>query len=202
LDNQDTTIRELTRHNEDLAARLRLLEAELEALRAENAALKKDKSALDQVADVAALLKKLEEELGKGFNLKARSDGVAIEVAETVLFDVGRATLRPEGRRVLTELAEKLKEFPGEIRVEGHTDNAPVVVHLKEFPKGNLELSGERALAVAHFLITEGGLPPQKVCFAGFGEHHPVADNDSNESKQRNRRVEIVLLKPEVRPGR
>lgn len=198
LDNQDTTIRELSRRNEELSGQLRVLETELEALRAENASMRRGKAAVDQISDLAQWLKQLEDKLGRDFTVKQRPDGLAIEVAETVLFEVGKASLRPEGKRILLDLVSKLGSFQGDIRVEGHTDNQPVVIHRNEFPLGNLQLSGIRALNVNHFLVTDGGLAANRVSFAGYGEHHPVAENSSPTDKARNRRVEIVLLKPEA----
>lgn len=202
IENQDLTIKELTRQNEELAARLRRLEAELEALRTENLALKQGKAAVDQISDLAAWLKDLQDKLGKDIGVRPHPEGVAIEVAETVLFDVGKSALRADGKRVLKDLAAKLLEFPGQIRVEGHTDDQPVVVHKAEYPRGNLELSGERALVVAHFLVTEAELPAGKMSFAGYGEHRPLVANASTSERQRNRRVEIVLLKPEMGAGK
>jgi len=197
LDHQDTVIRELTRRNEDLMAQQGVLQTNMETLQAENLALK-DRAAADRKIDAVAMqLKKLEADIGRidaGVTLIPHRDGVAIEVAEIVLFRVGKAELRPEGKRVLTELAARIAATGKSIRVEGHTDSQPVRITKSKFPFGNLQLSGRRALVVADFLLGAGGLPAERVSFAGYGKHRPVAANDTPANMSRNRRVEIVLL--------
>ncbi len=196
--NQDTVIKELRARNEDLLAQNKLLDTELSATRAEVARLKADRSASQMMGDVAERLKQLEAELGKSgeMQFKARGDGIAVEVAETMLFESGKSTLKPSGIKLLKVLAAKIADMPGDIRVEGHTDNQPVKVHAKEYPLGNLQLSGSRGLAVADALISHGGLASVRVSYAGYGEFRPVAENDSANGRSRNRRVEIVILKP------
>jgi chemotaxis protein MotB len=196
--NQDVVIKELRSRNEDLLAQNKLLDTELAASRAEVARLKADRSASQMMGDVAERLKMLEAELGKSGDMqfKARGDGIAVEVAETMLFESGKSTLKPAGIKLLKELGAKLAEMPGDIRVEGHTDNQPVKIHAKEYPLGNLQLSGARGLAVADALIKHCGLESGRVSFAGYGEYRPVAENGTREGQSRNRRVEIVILKP------
>ena len=69
------------------------------------------------------------------------------------------------------------------------------MVHAKEYPLGNLELSGERALKVADYLSKEGGLQADRVSFAGYGEHSPIEPNDSDSHRAHNRRVEIIIVR-------
>lgn len=196
--NQDLVIKELKARNEDLLAQNKLLDTELSATRAEVARLKTDRSASQLMGDVAERLKQLEAELGKSgeMHFKARGDGIAVEVAETMLFESGKSTLKASGIKLLKSLSAKLVEMPGDIRVEGHTDNQPVKVHAKDFPLGNLQLSGARGLAVADALIHHCGLESGRVSYAGYGEFRPVAENESANGRSRNRRVEIVILKP------
>ena len=200
LSSQDDVIQELRQRNEGLIAKQRSLETDLKAAQAEVAALRTGKETVDK--DVAAMknrLRSFEERFGKwdaefGVRLKAHAEGVALEVKETLLFAVGKATLTAKGKQLLEGLAPRLAEHPGKIRVDGHTDDQPVVIHKKEFPMGNLQLSGRRALVVADFLLGKSGLEPGKISFAGFGEHRPVVANARGDARARNRRVEIVLL--------
>ena len=200
LSSQDEVIQELRRHNEGLITRQRALEIDLKAAQAQVTALRAGKETVDK--DVAAMKSRLEafeERFGKwdaefGVRLKAHAEGVALEVEETLLFKVGKASLTAKGRELLERLAPKLAEHQGNIRVDGHTDDQPVVIHKKEFPLGNLQLSGMRALVVADFLLGKGGIEPGKVAFAGYGEHRPVVANAVSDGRARNRRVEIVLL--------
>jgi chemotaxis protein MotB len=131
----------------------------------------------------------------KAFQTKQRSDGLAIVLSDTVLFSAGSADLRPEGRKILIQLAGHLSAGTNQVRVEGHSDDSPVRKTVDRYPLGNLQLSGERALRVADFLVKEGGIPSRMVSFAGYGEHQPVVANDSAANRAKNRRVEIVVLK-------
>jgi len=205
LASQDEVIRTLKTRNDSLLSKQRSLSVDLKASRAEVAALKAGKAGVDK--DVAAMktrLAEFEKSFGKwdaeaGIRVKAHAEGVALEVAETLLFKVGKARLSAKGESVLGKLAEKLAAHPGNIRIDGHTDDQAVVVHAKEYPYGNLQLSGRRALVVAHFLVGKGGLPAGKVSFAGYGEHKPLVSNAGADGRARNRRVEIVLLSTKAR---
>ncbi len=205
IDNQDLVIRELQKKNEDLMTRTGVLETAKRTLEAENAALKQKVASADTVRGVESQLEKLERELsslGGGVVTKAHAEGVAIEVQETLLFAPGKAKLREAGRTLLKQLAAKLNANGGNLRVEGHTDSQPIRVTRGEYPLGNLQLSGMRALEVAHFLVSGGGLSPTRVSFAGYGKHRPVAANDTPSNMAKNRRVEIVLLKAGAPEGR
>ncbi len=118
--------------------------------------------------------------------------GLVVSFSDSVFFDLGRADLRPESRRVLSRIAPILASMPNRILVEGHTDNLPIKT--AEFPS-NWELSAARAVAVARFLTEEGRIPPQRVGATGYGEWRPKYPNDSEANRARNRRVDLVLLR-------
>lgn len=127
-------------------------------------------------------------------------DGLmVVQISNDVLFDFGEATLRPEGREALAEAAVILRREsrdtgnPGrKFLIVGHTDDVPVIPNTRAY-SSNWELSTLRALAVVNFL-TASGVDPDHIAAAGFGEHMPVADNDTAEGRQKNRRTEIVLF--------
>lgn len=87
------------------------------------------------------------------------------------------------------------------IRIEGHTDNVPIGPNLKSKYFSNWELSTGRASSVARYFENEHVIEPARMEAVGFSKHRPVVANDSDENRQRNRRVEIVLTpwKPVVR---
>lgn len=118
--------------------------------------------------------------------------GLVVSFSDSVFFDLGRADLRPESRRVLTRIAPILAGMPNRILVEGHTDNLPI--RTAAFPS-NWELSAARAVAVARFLTEEGGISPERVGATGYGEWRPKYPNDSERNRARNRRVDLVLLR-------
>ncbi|MGD8859103.1 MAG: OmpA family protein [Myxococcales bacterium] len=116
-----------------------------------------------------------------------------IGIRGAVLFDSSEAELRPEGRELLSSLAEPLgaflKQHEVALMVSGFTDDRPLKGN-GEY-QDNWELSAQRALTVTRTLV-EAGLPPDALIAAGFGEHHPVAPNDSEADRAQNRRVEIA----------
>ena len=118
-----------------------------------------------------------------------------------VLFDSGQIDLRPAAQAMLGELAHVLQSPEGDelkVMVVGHTDNQRIVGS----PGGerfanNFHLSTSRALTVADQLRRQG-LGEQRIGVAGFGPYQPVATNDTAAQRQKNRRVEIFVLAPDV----
>jgi chemotaxis protein MotB len=77
------------------------------------------------------------------------------------------------------------------LRVEGHTDNTPI--HTAQFPS-NWELSTARATFLLEYLISNTGIPPQRLSAVGYGEYRPVTGNNTPEGRASNRRVDLVVL--------
>lgn len=129
-------------------------------------------------------------------DLEAR--GLLLRFKDNVLFDSGKADIKPDAKKTLKFLADLLKqqEFNQKyIRVEGHTDSDPIV-HIQKYPT-NWELSVSRASNVVRVLIEEAGLKPDRLSASGYSQYHPVAPNDTAENKSKNRRVDIVILRSE-----
>lgn len=104
-----------------------------------------------------------------------------------VEFDFNKATIRKGYHDVLREAAEFMKQYPNtEAVIEGHTDS-------KGSDKYNQKLSEQRARAVRDYLVKNFGLSSERLTAVGYGESRPVADNSTEEGRQRNRRVEAVL---------
>lgn len=121
--------------------------------------------------------------------------GIVIHFTDRVLFDLGEAALRPEAELVLGRLADEvLRDWPNQIRVEGHTDSLPI--SNDRFPS-NWELSTARAAQVVRFLVHNAGLDPSRMSAAGYAEYRPIASNAEPQGRSQNRRVDIVLLRTE-----
>jgi chemotaxis protein MotB len=137
----------------------------------------------------------LSKELEKGqLQVRQYKNMLAVDLAERVFFDSGRATLKKEGKEVLKKVADALKGYENKIiRVVGHTDNVPVAKSLQGTFPSNWELSVARATNVVRFL-QEVGIPPERMVSSGRGEYDPVAPNDTPEGRQKNRRIEIMLI--------
>lgn len=120
-----------------------------------------------------------------------------IRVGNQVLYDKGSAALKPAGKRLLSRIARTLngQEIQsGSIRVEGHTDNLPILsraVHEK-YPT-NWHLSAARAASAVEFLQREANVPAVRLRAVGLGEFRPVASNETEQGRAENRRIEIVI---------
>lgn len=113
-----------------------------------------------------------------------------VEVKTDILFPTGVAEISDSALPTLRRLADILKPFPNPVRVEGHTDDVPI--RTSRFPS-NWELSAGRATSVVR-LFEDAGIEPIRLAAIGLGEHRPVADNETPEGRNRNRRVVIVIL--------
>ena len=133
----------------------------------------------------------------KQIRLRMAEKGLVITFVAEVLFDSGKAKLREESFLILDKVAKILREEVSthNIGIEGHTDNQPIRY---SGWKSNWELSAHRALSVLHYLISKG-IDPKRLRATGYGEHHPIASNDTEEGRQLNRRVEIVILPKSVK---
>lgn len=140
----------------------------------------------------------LKNEIGEyKAKLKMTERGLVITFVSEVFFDSGKDKVKQEGMSALQKVAEVLnKDVPGsDVAIEGHTDNDPIK---HSAWKTNWELSSARALAVLHYLVDECSVKPQRLSANGYGEFRPVSPNDSTENKQKNRRVEIVILPSKI----
>jgi len=124
-------------------------------------------------------------------SIEINERGLVIHVVESALFESGQATLRPEALDILDKIAKEIMNLPNQIRVEGHTDDRPIST--ARFPS-NWELSSARATAVVRYLIEKHKFSPERLSALGFGEYRPLAPNTSDESRAKNRRVDIVIL--------
>ena len=123
--------------------------------------------------------------------LEIEESRIRIVFLAPVLFDSGKASLKESSFQHLKKLAQSLAELPNPIQIEGHTDNQPLGPHAPF--SSNWELSSARAFAVLRYFETNG-IPSQRLSAIGYGEYKPVASNDGRDGRQKNRRVEIVIL--------
>ncbi|HEX7085421.1 MAG TPA: flagellar motor protein MotB [Vicinamibacterales bacterium] len=148
------------------------------------------------LADVRERLARRLAQLGEHrVELSEDRRGLVITVREAGSFETGRADLDEDARRVFHEIGVTLIDIPHAIRVEGHTDDVPI--HTPRFAS-NWELSTARATTVVAFFIEQIGISPDRLSAAGYGEFHPRVPNDSDANRARNRRVDIVVLNPQV----
>jgi len=140
----------------------------------------------------------LEQKLGQEINdkqikLQMMEKGLVITVVGDLLFDSGKAEIKPGAYPLLEKVSSILKNnmLKFNVGIEGHTDNVPIQ---RSGWKSNWELSTSRALSVLHYLVNDQGISPERLSAIGYGEYRPVASNETKDGRKQNRRVEIVIL--------
>jgi chemotaxis protein MotB len=202
LATQNNTLHEQIK---DLSAEVTALKKDQEMTRMENSALQAKVDELTRKADKAERLekatqtyenlqKKLEKEIQQGkIQITEMQNRLTVTMVDKILFPSGSVEISPEGKKVLDKVVSILKDVNDKhIQVEGHTDNVPIR-HLKNRYPTNWELSTARATEVVRYL-QEDGIDPRVLSATGYSEYQPVAPNDSDEGRAKNRRIEIVLL--------
>ena len=119
------------------------------------------------------------------------SEGLVMRLSDHALFDVGVAEISPKAVALLKKVGAIIADSPYEVRVEGHTDNAPIKT--SRYPS-NWELSAARAVNVLRYFVNTCGISSGRISAEGFGEYHPIAPNDNAANRALNRRVEIIFL--------
>lgn len=117
--------------------------------------------------------------------------GLVIKIKEGTLFSSGSAELSEQAEQFAREISLMFEtQIPRTIFIEGHTDNVPT--NPEEFPS-NWELSSARAINFMKVVLENEDLDPRKFSATGYGEHRPIASNDTAQGKSENRRVEILI---------
>jgi chemotaxis protein MotB len=185
LEKLGQNVDKLTGEKGELARTLEDAKTRLEELRKQKAA------AEARAQTFRTLVQKLRSMIDAGqLKVIIRDGRMVIALESDVLFDSGKTTIKPDGQTALAKLAPVLAGIADrKYLVTGFTDDVPI--HTQRFPS-NWELSTARAVEVVKFLVA-GGLKPQQVAAAGYGEFDPVVANDTPEHRVQNRRIEIVL---------
>lgn len=123
------------------------------------------------------------------------SRGIVITLmSDNVLFEPGSSRLKPSAYGMIDRIAETIDETDNAVQVEGHTCN--LRPRGSRYPS-NWELSTARATNVLRYLVESKGLDARRFSAAGYGSVRPVASNETDAGRRKNRRVEIVLLRPQ-----
>lgn len=168
---------------------------QLETLRADresSIAAQVEQTTREQIeVSLQALAGVLQEELAEGrLQLEHDRKRVIIRVEEKGSFPSGSADMTGDFEVVLGRIAGVLAELPGEITIEGHTDNVPIST--PRF-RSNWDLSAARASSVANALLDSEAVGPERIRVQGYADTRPRASNDWPDTRTLNRRVEIIL---------
>ena len=209
----DAAIKDATDARFALDAKQKELDAKIAQLSAELAACTGKPVPTDHSAELAAQLAELSRQKAAAearaalFNefiakfkkmidagkvsIHLRRGRIVLTLHNDVLFDEGKTDLKPAGKQALAEIGHALGTVTSRsFQVSGHTDNLPIKT--KEYAS-NWELSTERAVVVVKFL-SMGGVSPNVLSAAGYGEFDPVAPNTDAAGRSKNRRIEISLV--------
>ncbi len=150
----------------------------------------KDNSAPVQVQDLT-LRQEIKQELEQVGTVVVTGKRITVTLPSAVLFGSGSAKLTGPAQESLAKVAEALAKSQAPIVVEGHTDNVPI--NNSQW-RSNYQLSAARAFSVIQFLTGAKLISPDRLAARGYGPFQPLAENNSNENKAKNRRIEIHLL--------
>jgi chemotaxis protein MotB len=141
------------------------------------------------------MIEKMKSEIAEGqVTITELKGKLTVNMVDAILFDSGKADIKPEGRQILQKVADVIGQVEDKaIRVEGHTDNVKISSALTRAFPSNWELSAARATNVARYL-QRMGVDPNLLSAAAYGEYRPVSENDTPEGRAMNRRIEIVLV--------
>jgi len=188
VDKLNTRNRELEKIKESLTGKVSRLKLEI----------KKRDSIIELQENVIQLLddtKKtietsLKEQIAKKmFEIESTNGRVKMVLKDTLLFSPGSLEINPRGRRLLLKIAASVKSKKGQnIAVEGHTDNTPG----KNYAT-NWDLSAARSIAVVRFLQDVAGIDPAKLSAVAYGSSRPIAENNTEEGRRQNRRIELII---------
>ncbi|WP_373757875.1 OmpA family protein [Jeotgalibaca porci] len=123
--------------------------------------------------------------------ITADPKGVYVNVSNAILFGKESASISREGRSVLKSVGKLLNQLDNRVVIEGHTDDIPNAYG--QYPT-NWELSVGRAVSVLRYLNENEHVDARRLSAVGYGENQPLAPNNSEENRARNRRVNIVVI--------
>jgi chemotaxis protein MotB len=215
----DRLKRETTNLEEVLAAKTGSLGKQVSDLQSQNATLKQENQTLQTKLTAMEverdeelqgmrttyddLLVDMRAEIDKGKITITQLQGkLKVNMLDEILFDSGETKIKHEGIEVLKRVGKVLLNVKDQtISIEGHTDNVPIGPDLvKRYPT-NWELSAARATSVARYLQDNSGIDPHLISATGYGQYQPIASNQTEKGRARNRRIEIVLVPKEIAPA-
>lgn len=149
-----------------------------------------------KMAELLPSLKVLSEELKREIEagriqISMQPRGLVVSFAQAALFPSGEDVIASDAYEGVGKVAAAIAKLPNQVRLEGHTDARPI--HTLRF-RSNWDLSAARAIALMEVLSDRFGVPRERLSVAGYADTAPIASNDSEDGRARNRRVDIVVL--------
>lgn len=123
--------------------------------------------------------------------IREEERGVVLQLDETILFDSGEAVLKDYSRNILNTITTVIKNIDNDVLIEGNTDNIPIN---NEYFKSNWELSTARAVSIVRYFVETKEINPTRFSVKGYAEYKPLVENNTEENRSINRRVDILIV--------
>ncbi|MFA5780420.1 MAG: OmpA family protein [Elusimicrobiota bacterium] len=133
-----------------------------------------------------------EKNLSEYAKVETNAQRIKISLSNPILFDSGSSALKSAATDALKEIAQLILTMENPIIVEGHTDNVPIA---SAKYRSNFELSAARAFSVINYFINSEKISPERFSTFGYGEYKPVASNETEADRAKNRRIEINIIR-------
>jgi chemotaxis protein MotB len=147
--------------------------------------------------DLRANLKECNAE--KAVLIEEAEEVVVITIPDELTFAASQVMVLDTMVPTLQAIANTISQYPDwDVYVEGYTDSRKILEEYQEYYPTNWELGGHRASAVVRYLTNDLGLSAERFAAVSFGPFRPVADNDTPEGRRANRRVRMMMYKPEM----
>jgi chemotaxis protein MotB len=153
---------------------------------------KKDQKLAELMPSLKLLSEELKKEIEAGrIQISMQPRGLVVSFNQAALFAPGEDVISPEAYSGLEKVAAAIAKMPNPVRLEGHTDSTPIkTVRFHS----NWELSSARSIAILELLSNKFNVPRNRLSIAGYADTAPIASNDTEEGRARNRRADIVIL--------
>ena len=153
---------------------------------------KKDQKLAELVPSLKVLSEELKKEIEDGrIIISMQQRGLVVSFTQAALFPSGEDVVSQQAHEGLEKVAAAIKKLPNPVRLEGHTDSKPI--RTPRF-RSNWELSAARSIALLELFSTDYGVARERMSVAGYADTAPIASNDDEPGRARNRRVDIVIL--------
>ena len=153
---------------------------------------KADLVVVDLLPSMQYLDSELKQEIASGkLQIRLEARGLIVSLTEAAFFGIGDDAVNPAAYSSIAKIAEAIKRLPNSVRLEGNTDSVPI--HNSRF-HNNWELSSARAIAMLQLLVDRFAVSEYQLAVVGYADTHPVEDNDTEEHRVHNRRVDVVIL--------
>ena len=153
---------------------------------------KKDEKLAELLPSLKYLSEALKKEIEEGkITVSMQTRGLVVSFNQAALFPPGGDTISPDAYDGMEKVASAIAKVSNPVRLEGHTDSTPI--NTVRF-HSNWELSSARSIAILELLSTKYGISRNRLSIAGYADTAPVASNETEEGRARNRRADIVIL--------